>query len=407
MALVKPFKGIRYNPDSVDLGDVVTLPYDVISDEKRNYYSGLSDLSFINLILPKNGASRYENARKTMDSWISSRVLVEDDSPAFYWYREEYVLDGVSKSQEGLVALVRLEDFGEKVILPHEEIYKGPLEDRYHLLRETKADLEMIMGVYSDGGEGVSSIVDGELSNEPLIDLSHEDNIRHLLWRVEGENAVSRVGEFFSQKKIIIADGHHRYTTALKYHFAENGRGEPYILMWLLDVADTVVYPTHRLLCNVGDLARIVERLEPYFEVCECGSKEGLVKALDEGGRHSFGFYSKGRRLLLTLRDNGLVSSVLDRNGKSHWRDLDVNIAHSVIIHEVLGLPEDAGHIHFVKGAKKMFSKVDGGAFDVGLLMKPTDISDVISIAGSGRRMPQKSTYFYPKPLSGLVFARH
>ena len=409
MAEVRPFKGVFYNQDKVELGDVVTLPYDVITDEKMREYARLSEKSFIHLILPDGaGDEKYRNSARLLGRWLEEKTLLEDEEECMYAYEEEYEIGGEKKVQRGIVCLVKVEPFEKQVILPHEEIYGGPLEDRYKLLKATETDLEMIMGIYSDPAKVTSRILKD--LGEPVIDLKHADNIRHRIWRIRDGDAINEFMNYMNCEKIIIADGHHRYTTALKYHVTDNGHGKPYMLIWLLNMdGDLNVMPTHRLISHVErPLENIEDDLKRYFEMEKPGSREELMQRLRETEpQHTFGFYMKDRFMFLKLKDNDETRKFLDMNGKRHWKDLDVNILHTIVINKVLGLPEDTKHIQFIKDADKLFEQVDEGKYRIGLLLNATKLEQVKKIAGSGHRMPQKSTYFYPKPLSGLILRRH
>ncbi|MBD3387820.1 MAG: DUF1015 family protein [Candidatus Altiarchaeales archaeon] len=412
---LKPFKRLRYNIEAVgSIGDVVTLPYDIITPEKQERYYRQSEHNYVRLILAReedgdNGDSRYESARRTLDKWMAEGVLVEDEDPGLFIYEEEFDFNGGRKRQAGIVGLVKLEPFEKGVILPHEKVYNTAIEDRYSLLKATRSCLEMIIGVFSDRERRVLEVMRKYVSEAPELDFEHEDEVRHRLWKITDKDDLDSVISAFRDDKVIIADGHHRYTTALKYYSDSGDERAGYMLFLLWSMEDDLkVLPTHRLLKRDSFDSTTLEGLEG-FEVEDVDSGlEGLLARMgDSDESHVFGVYDGGFHLL-KLVDGGHF--VLDESKSMAWNGLDVNIMRSKIIKPLLsgenGECIDRGDLAFTKDARKAVEKVDAGEYDVAFFLNPPSIDEIRDVVDAGERMPQKSTYFYPKPLSGILMCR-
>jgi uncharacterized protein (DUF1015 family) len=413
---LKPFRKLRYRIAKVggDISKVVTLPYDIITQQKQEEYYKTSPYSFVKLILgkdePKDGENgKYERAKRTFDQWLKDGILVEDDEEALYIYEEHYRQDGKVVKQAGIIGLVKIVPFEDGKILPHEHILKGPLEDRYRLLKATKACLEMIIGLFPDRDNTAAKTLQKYMSGEPQLDFIHDDTIRHRVWKIKDKDDITAIQKLMKGNNIVIADGHHRYTTALKYYQESKDERMGYILMllWPMD-AKLNVMPTHRLLKNIPEKPKIVKKLEAAFQVDEVKDLDELVVKMADR-RHSFGLYDGAYRLL-TLTDEKAVEGIKDKTKSKTWNMLDVNILQSLLITKLLGVDykkaADNGDLAFIKDAKKAAAKVDAGEYEAAFLLNPTTIDEVYETAKAGERMPQKSTYFYPKPLSGILMCR-
>jgi uncharacterized protein (DUF1015 family) len=413
---LKPFKKLRYRIAKVggDISKVVTLPYDIITPQKQAEYYKTSPYSFIKLILsndePGDGANgKYERVKRTLDQWIKDGILVEDDEDALYIYEEHYRTDGKVIKQAGIIGLVKIVRFEEKKILPHEQILKGPLEDRYKLLSATRASLEMIIGLFPDRDKTAAKTLEKYMSGNAQLDFIHDDTIRHRVWKIKDKTDIAALQKMMKGNNIIIADGHHRYTTALKYYQESKDERMGYMLMllWPMD-AKLNVLPTHRLLKAIPQRGKMLDKLSVAFQAEEVKDADELVVKMADR-RHSFGLYN-GKYVLLTLKDDDAVEAVYDKAMSKTWNMLDVNILQSLIFNKILGVDykaaQERGDLAFIKDAKKAVAKVDAGEFEVAFLINPTPIDEVYAIAKAGERMPQKSTYFYPKPLSGILMCR-
>ncbi|MFH0862244.1 MAG: DUF1015 domain-containing protein [Candidatus Altiarchaeota archaeon] len=414
MVELRPFKKLRYKLAKIaDITKVVCLPYDIITPIKQEEFYRLSPYNFVRLVLPKDepgdGADgKYQRVKKLMDEWIRDGILVEDDKEALYLYEEDYPLEGKRLTQAGIIGLVKLEPFEKGIILPHERILKGPLEDRYRLLKATNASLEMIIGLFPDKADTAAKAMAKYMALKPQLDFIHADDIRHRVWKITDKADIEALARTLKGNNIIIADGHHRYTTALKV--MEEG-GPTHLLMLLQRMENGLkVLPTHRLLKNIPEKEKTLKKLTQAFELTtvEGGLDELLAKMATEG-KPSFGLYN-GSYHLLTLKDAKALESVRDPERTKAWNELDVNVLQSLIITKLLGVDykaaADNGSLGFVKDAKKAVKSVYTGEYEAAFLLNPTSIDEIYAVAKAGERMPQKSTYFYPKPLSGILMAR-
>lgn len=416
MVELKPFRKMRYRIAKVggDLSRVLTLPYDIITPKKLEEYYRVSPYSFVRLILPKEEPGdpedgRYLRARKTLDDWIKDGILVEDEQEALYIYEEHYRADGKVIKQAGIIGLVKTEPFEERKILPHERILEKPLQDRYKLLKATNASLEMIIGLFPDSDNTAAAMIEKYMKGKPQLDFIHDDSIRHRVWKVREKEDIAAIAKIMKDNNIIIADGHHRYTTALKYYQESGDENMGYLLMLLWPMDDKLnILPTHRLLRNIPGKDDMAKKLRDDFHVEEVKDLDELVVKMADR-RHSFGLYD-GKYRLLMLKDEKKLESIHDPKMSKTWNELDVNVLQSLIFNRLLGVDcqkaQVQGDLAFIKDSKKAVEKVDAGEFEAAFLLNPTKIEEVYAVATAGERMPQKSTYFYPKPLSGILMCR-
>jgi uncharacterized protein (DUF1015 family) len=420
---VEAFRGVFYNTRRVEsLGKVVSLPYDIITPEKRDEYYNISEYNITRLTLGKeepgdDGSNKYVRAREYLDEWIKEGVLMQAEKPGVYVYQQEYRIDGEVKKQTGFIALVKLEPFEEGMILPHEKTYNSVTEDRYRLLEATEANLEAIISLYSDPDRKVNKILENAVDSKPLFELEHSDSIIHRMWTVNDSSAVEKVKKIMRDKKLYIADGHHRYITGLQY-YRNSGGGDyscKYIMMFLLNMEDDLtILPPHRLLKNIPEFSidETLARIKRFFNVREYGNKSGGVKAREKmvedlkarASKHVFGMLVKDRFFLISLKKSGIIDDLLDSSKSRYWNELDVTILQDVVIDYILGMKgNNKENISFTKDTGKAFKLIDAGEYQVAFLLNPPELTQVKAIADSGEVMPHKSTYFYPKILSGLV----
>jgi uncharacterized protein (DUF1015 family) len=429
MAEIFPCRGIRYNPERVDLSEVVTQPYDKISPEMQEEYYRRSPYNIVRIILNKEpGERRYDEAKKNLEHWLDEKILIRDEKPTIYAYYQDYQLeDGDRLTRKGFVALFKLSEYG-KEILPHERTLKKPKEDRIKLMRATQANLGQVFVLYSDPERAINRILDQEIdSQEPLEATdSFDPGTIHRLWPIQDEGALSGIVETMRDKTLFIADGHHRYETALAYRDemraqnAECPGPETYenVMLTFVNMDDEglTIFPTHRLIHKLEKLdpAELERKLSRYFELdrFRLTEREQLLKALQEkqsSGRHSFGlyFHGFGNYCLLTLRDEGVMDELVpDRSPE--WRRLDVTICHWLLLDKILDIAPDEveGKVGYRRSAREALELVERGEEAAAVLLNPTKVEEVRRIAQNGERMPQKSTDFYPKMLTGLVLNR-
>ncbi|MFH1835287.1 MAG: DUF1015 domain-containing protein [Methanobacteriota archaeon] len=422
MVDLKPFSGVRYNQKLAgDLAGVVSPPHDVIGKEEQNNLYDSSPYNIVRLILGKSlpgdgeDSNQYTRASELLAEWIDEGILVRDREPAIYAYEQEFSLDnGVRKKQLGFIGLVRLEPFEKGVILPHERIISKMKEDRLNLMKECHANMSLIITAYSDKEGVTSKLLSEGAANEPEIEVSF-DGVVHRIWMISDPHVLKTFREFFADKKLYIADGHHRYTTALEYHKKFDGTEKSaYMMMFMLNMEDdgVTILPAHRVLKAIDgfDAEKLKEKLSQYFEVqvYPRDDLETFFKDLDAGSKDNFfGMYSRnGSMYLLKLKDQSVMDSFGDEL-PAVWRKMDVIILHSLILNKILGLDwneyAQREDLIFIKERQKALDLVDSHKFQVAFFLNPTRMQQVKEAAKQGERMPQKSTYFYPKPLSGLV----
>ncbi|MDD5094378.1 MAG: DUF1015 domain-containing protein [Dehalococcoidia bacterium] len=441
MAEVLPFRGLRYNPQKFsDLTSVITPPYDVISPEQQRAYHERNPHNFIRLEfgldLPGDNAqsSKYARASKTLNDWLGEGILVKEKSPAFYLVEHRVPLQTGYRSYLGLIAAIRLEEFGTGLIRPTEVVMKGPIADRMELLKACHANLSPIMGVFDAGKLDLRLMFKGTNWDKPQATGIDNAGVTFNLWAVTAKDVVEEVSRVFAQKVIYIADGHHRYTTALAYREEQLKKSpganpnEPYnfIMMTLISSADPglVIMPTHRLVKNLKPekLARLKDQLNERFhtQVLKSTSPDVSVsmtkwqEALKEAGTDSiaFGIYGleAGSCLLLKARNAAELRDMMPKDRPAAWKNLDVSLLHAVILQGMLGIEgveKEKECLEYSSNGAKLLQEVDAGKGQLAILLNTVPISAVIAIAEADSRMPQKSTYFYPKTPAGLVVNPH
>ncbi|MCL6519931.1 MAG: DUF1015 domain-containing protein [Armatimonadetes bacterium] len=422
MALIKPFNGIRYNQAKVgDLSAVVTPPYDVISPEEEEFYLQQHPNNIVRLILPrkKSSADNYSHAAELLRSWLNSGVLIREEKPCIYACIQEFELDGKTRQRLGITCLVRLEDFESKTILPHENILTKPLEDRLNLIRATRANFDSIFGLHSDGYIG--EILKPFLARPPDASARDKDGVKCDLYCISDHGAIMAISETLAQKPILIADGHHRYSAALAYRnemrttYGGCASDAPYefIMMTLVSLEDKglVILPTHRLVRNVKDFnpESFLSQLSELFEVTKTPTKE-LEQTVSIIGKNrtAFGLYlGNANSYVIRIKPDVRPEKLIQSPGSDALKRLDVSILHSLILEKILGI----GNQQFAAGTNVSYTRdipnamrlVDKGEYQAFFLINPTKVEEVKEIASTGERMPQKSTFFYPKLLTGMV----
>ena len=430
MVEVSPFKGIIYNKEKIGiLDDVTSPPYDIISSDMQTELYEKNPYNFVRLILGKQNSSdtkqnnRYTRAKDQFDSWMKESILTGSDNPAIFPYKIEYRVKNQAKTMNGFFILLKL-DPEYKQVKAHERTLSKPKADRLNLMRACNANLEPIELLYIDEKDIIRKRID-ESIGEPIINVKGYDNFTHKLWKLEDKYIISQVVSNLKNKILFIADGHHRYQTAINYAEEMEKKTEnhddnasfKYRMVILANIFDEglSILPTHRLIkmSNI-DLKNLVEKLGKYFTVQ--GKKvddvnidyETLGKKIKNEitteKEHKFAMYLKGKYYVLTLKDEKLIDKFAGDHSKT-WRTLDVSILHKIILEHLLGINEDnlEDHVKYIRVDEEAIKFVEEGDYDLSFLMNPTKIEELKAIAEAGEHMPQKSTYFMPKMLSGLV----
>ncbi|HBA26419.1 MAG TPA: DUF1015 domain-containing protein [Nitrospinae bacterium] len=441
MAKIIPFKGILYNKEKIrDIKDVVAPPYDVISPAEQEELYKRHENNVVRLILGKESDSdtpdnnRYTKARDSFDSWQRDSILIKDAFPSIYVYSQEYHLgetEGFEKKRRlGFIALSKLEDFGEGKIHPHENTLAKPKEDRLKLMQHCNANFSSIFGLFSDPSKRIDSVLKDYMRHSPLYDMVDDAGMRHTLWAIRDNRAIKIITSVMSDKQIFIADGHHRYETAINYRNEMRGKlpnfsGEElynYVMMYFTNTNSEglSILPIHRLVSNLSDFdkKKIVEKAGEFFNIeklsfnesDEKTVKQKLFSDIKERGEkeHIFGMYlGNDEYLLLTLKDEDVLDRLITNSRHPSWKKLDVTILHTLLIEKVLRISEknlaEQKNITYTISGDEAIKDVKAGKYQIALFLNPTKIEEVKDVAAAGEKMPQKSTFFYPKLLTGLV----
>ena len=429
MAAIRPFRAVRYNTrDPLSIALVTAPPYDCISPAEREELYRTHPHNIVRLILGReedgDTAERnvYTRAADLLKKWLGGGVLVRDAQPALYLYQQEFEVEGAAYKREGFFARVRLEEFGAGRIFPHEQTMTGPREDRLRLLRATKANLSAVFGLYPDEANEVTAVFHAARMGEPLARTVDGAGIVHRLYACTDPGTVQRVVEAMADRPLYIADGHHRYETALLYRREAAGAGAlpadhpaNFVLMMCVSMSHPglAILPTHRVLAGLADLtaAGLRAATQEHFDWTEFVGAEAtsprLMDHLKAIQGCAFGLWTRdaSTAFVLRLRD----PAVMDRLAADHsaaWRRLDVAILHRLIFETLL--PKAVAKaadlkLAFVYLAKQAFDAVHEDGAQAAFLLRALPVSSLRDVAAAGERMPPKSTYFYPKILSGLV----
>jgi uncharacterized protein (DUF1015 family) len=425
---IAPFTGLRYNAGKVaDISAVVAPPYDMISAEEQAKLYEKHPLNVVRLILARDGEGgtpdRYAQAAATYAGWKEEGVLVREEEPAIYAYRQDYEWEGQTYQRLGFIARVALTEFGEGAF-PHESTLSGPKADRLRLMTACRANFSSIFSLFSDSGGRIQDRLEAETASPPLVELVDDKGVGHKLWRLSRPEFHSWINEQMRDRQFIIADGHHRYETALEYRRRmredpDGVRGDSdYVMMFLAPIESSglTILPFHRLV-SVGDPAAAMERIGKAFDITETAlpeesgpARERIGAFLDESDREvpTFAVYLGGRTFLgLRLKDDFDMTPYVRPGTSPQVAELDVTILHHVILGGLLGLDEpdlvQKGGISFLSRTEDAFPRVKAGAGKAAFFLRPTRKEQVWDIAMSGQKMPQKSTNFYPKLTTGLV----
>lgn len=423
MAEIKAFKGLRYTEKAGDISRLACPPYDVIDAEEGQRLSDKSPYNLIRLELPVMGGSEnlsdYRGAADTLRSWLKEGVLKCDGEEGIYIYEMEFDADGVRRSVKGFVSLVKLEPFSKGVILPHEETLSRAKADRLNLMKATGCNFSQIYSLYTDEDNSVFSLIDSASRREPDVGFTDGDNVSHKMWVINDKDFIAQLTEKMADKKLFIADGHHRYETALSYkkyaeeNLDETGSSE-YVTMMLVNMENTglVVFPTHRIVRNLQsfDYNALCEKCRDYFEITPYLNREkgeqGLAQAYDEGKKAFVMFTGDNNYTLMVLKDPEIMDGVIP-DGCKALRRLDVSVLHSLVLERIFGIDREnmAKQINltYTRSSDEAIAAVDGKRANCCFLLNPTRVGEIRDVAEAGGKMPQKSTYFYPKLATGLV----
>lgn len=435
MADISPFQGVRYNPAKIgDLAGVICPPYDVISTEEQRLLHARDKHNFVRLEhgltsgSDTPGDNKYTRAAATLAQWLKQKVLKPEPSPALYVHDHHFQHSGKSFIRRGLIACVRLEEWNSGSIHPHETTLSRPRSDRMQLLQACKANLSPIWALYDDAGGQTAALLEAHTKGAPAIDLLTPEGERHILWPVADADVHSQVRAQFSGRSLYIADGHHRYETALAYQkerlsvpIASGPTGDEdfnYVMMTLVDFADPglVILPVHRLIKGLTPpvMARMKERLGQYFELHAFPIDQSVssaehalpIPARQDSveGTMSVAGLEPGKLFLLTWNAN-LAKAVASHHSKPSAR-LAAVVFHHTVVETILGcrgVEEETVVIDYTYDRRQAIEKVSKKEYQMAFLLEPVEASMIKAVGDAGDRMPGKTTYFHPKLPAGLV----
>ncbi len=431
MAEIRPFRALRFTPAAGKMEELVCPPYDIISESQRQAYLARNPHNIIRLELPRDGADPYKEAGDTLRRWLREGILCQDERPALYVYEMEFSVDGPSdlsgmhggdRSVMGLIGLVKLEEFEKGIVLPHEETLSKAKTDRFNLMKATNCNFSDIYSLYmDDGGEEEALDVMALVAREqPLSEVTDPAGVIHRLWAITDGGVIAQIQAHLADTKLYIADGHHRYETALNYRNFLRGQGVPegtaadYVMMMMVEMSHPglVVFPTHRMVRGLAsfDAEAVLEACEPYFDLVRGMAVSSVDEALENAyreGRHVFGFYTGGDTFtLLTLRDPAVMDGLLPGLSPAS-RALDVTILHTLVLERLMGIDKEnmanQTNLTYTRDLAEALDGVRDGLFQCSFILNPTRVSEIRDVASAGEKMPQKSTYFYPKLITGLT----
>ncbi len=413
-----PFRGWRYNPEKVnDIGQTIAPPYDVITPAEQEHLYARSPYNFVRLILNKApGEQRYHEAARFLREWEAHGIVVQEPERALYLMDQSYRLDGEEVTRSGIVGALQLEELGGS-ILPHEQTIDKHIQDRFRLMEESHTNPGQIFMSYRDQSLTIESVAEEVRTEQPIIDVRIPNHARYRLWKITTSETLRKIQRTLESTSAIIADGHHRYKTALRF-FREypDIPGSNRVMVTLVNAYNPgmLVLPTHRLVKDASiDISALVSSLRDIFAVEQVSSPQTLLQRMEIGHDHSaiqLGMYHKSSRaafLLTFLKEDHLQDMFPDTPGA--YQRLDVNVLHHFILKQLFQIDTDnqesLERLNYIRGCDLMPEMLEQQQdYDLAFFVNPPDLDAIFAIAESGRILPQKTTYFYPKIYSGILF---
>ena len=419
MATIKPFRAQRFSPDAGELAHLVAPPYDVISSQGREELGSLSPYNTVWLTLPeaepddRSKFVKYGRSSSRLSAWREDGTLVVDDRPNLYRYRQSFTdpVSGKRLTRESIICLIKTEPYEKGVVLPHEQTFPKHKEDRLRLLEATRTHLECIYGLYEDTQDAVAEALKSA-DFEVVANITTDDGIEHELARTDSADDLVRIEKAFDSERVWIADGHHRYETAVSFRQSLGELPGPvpedYMMIALsgMDDPGLILLPTHRIVENFPvPLDQIEPKLRERFETREIANTEilGALLEVKDSETRAFGVALPGGIGLFVTTTADEALSWVHGTGSDLLKKLDVTILHDAILRDLFGI-EGMDKVGYTRDAGEAIDAVETRPNTVAFLMNPPSVSDMRLIAMGGEKMPQKSTYYYPKLLSGLVF---
>jgi uncharacterized protein (DUF1015 family) len=432
MAEISPFKGVRYNQQLVpDLSKVICPPYDIISPKQQDDFYKTSEFNFIRIEFNKEtpadspADNRYTRAASAINNWIEQTILQIDLKPALYVHEHSFRVQGNPYRRRNILCLVKLEEWNTGIIRPHENIIPKAKSDRMGMLRACHANTSTVLSMYADPEGKISGILDNEEQKSPIIDVLDNTGERHQVWAISDPASIKGIQSVMGPQSLYIADGHHRYDSALTYRREMNSakakstgkEGFNFVMMNLFDFKDPglVIMPTHRLLKGVPAqiLSNLQERMGQYFEITQIDMDkvdawEKFDKSMENKTSVKIGVWGlkPNIMLVLSLKNFKAIDSFMPSGHSEHYKKLDVSLVDHVILEKLIGFVKDREDmtLDYNHDRLETVKAVQEKRYQLAFILGPVDPESIKLIADSGDRMPRKSTYFYPKAPAGLVF---
>jgi uncharacterized protein (DUF1015 family) len=405
---IQAFHGFRYAAgEGRDLSPVVAPPYDQISPEMRERLLAMSPHNIVRVTLPREepGQDPYESARKVLDGWLAAGVWAPERQPALYPYQQTYAVDGATITRAGFIALGEVTDYAKGVVRPHERTHAGPKRDRMRLLEATGADVGLLFMLVGDpGGALLATVAAGGAPIAEARDLKGET---HRLWRITDEAVIARAQALMAPRPVIIADGHHRYETAVEYAATHPEARHKLMAFCALEAPGLTILPNHRLVHDVAGFAldKLASAARAWFDVAPLADPLGFRPR-----NRTIGVVAGRQAMVFRLRDDAFERLPWPRATSRAWRELAVSILHEGLLRPLLDITEaklDAKtHVDYTADQAEAVRLARDGACQAAFLIAPTTPAELAAVVEHGELLPQKSTHFYPKLLDGLVFNR-
>ncbi len=418
MATIRPFHGLRFSDSAGPLDDLVAPPYDVLSPEERDVLAAKNPHNVVHLTLPEQNADdrskfvKYARSAAALQEWRNSGALSLEERPSFYRYSQEFEVPGTGRRAKrlSLIATIKVEPYERGVVLPHEQTFPKHKEDRLRILEATRAHLECIYGLFEDDDKAVLGLIQGA-PGTVVEDVRTEDGVHHVVERIDDPSWTLKIASALEPKKVWIADGHHRYETACTFREMAGEKQSPvaedFMMMALSSIGDPglELLPTHRILDKVSlSSDEIREKLSERFTVRTAPNNDliGEIAEYAVNGKRAFGVaFPGGEGLILEIPNVKEAVTGTESEESDRLKELDVTILHRTIFDQLLGL-RGLDFFSYTRDPIEAIDAVKNGA-KAAFLMNPPTVDDMREIALGGEKMPQKSTYYYPKILSGLV----
>jgi len=412
---IRPFRALTYTPKAGNPADLITQPYDKIDTAQQRAYYALSPYNFCRLILPLE-ENKYEIAQQRVSQWLEEQVLSKEEQPAIFVSRQKFHLDGKQYSRIGIIAALRLYPYSENMVYPHEATYKAPKADRLNMLRNVQKDLEPVFLMYQDPQAQTIHFMDEATKTEPIVEVTDALGVEHTIWKVSDPQKIQHLQAIFEQKSMVINDGHHRYESAIAYRDEMRARGSwteedafNFYMCYMVPVQEEglIVLPTHRLLKNYKLTPEVLEGFSCFFGIEEIEPTAKAIEAFlgSRVGEHAFCVYDGKKACGLTLKHDSTVYEFIEAYVSRETKVFDVIILRDIVFRQVLktGQLDLDDTILYERWTKDALARVDSGEASMAFLVNPIPAKTVAEIAVQHELLPEKSTDFYPKLVSGLV----